>query len=178
MSFLLAAGRYCIDGINLVNEWIGRIISWLTLGMVLLTFVIVVLRYAFDWGLVSMQEAVIYMHVAVFMLGAAYTLKHDAHVRVDIIYQRCSVRVQAWIDFFGTLLLLLPVTVFIIHSSWDYVKESWEIFEGSMNSGGIDGVYLLKSSIIAMAVLLFLQAVALLLENFLVALNLKEREKA
>lgn len=178
MSFLLIASQYCINIINSINEWIGKIISWLTLAMVLLTFIIVVLRYAFDWGLVSMQEAVIYMHVVVFMLGAAYTLKHNAHVRVDIIYHRCSVKTRAWIDFLGTLLLLMPVTVFIIYSSWEYVEESWSIKEGSMHSGGLEGIYLLKSSIIAMAALLFLQAIAMLLENLLIALNLQEQEKA
>ncbi len=173
MSRLITLSQYCIDIINFINEWMGKIISWLTLAMVLLTFTIVVLRYFFDWGLVSMQEAVTYMHVIVFMLGAAYTLKHNGHVRVDIFYQSCHIRTRAWIDFFGTLLLLLPVTEFIIASSWDYVKNSWEIHESSMNSGGLEGVYLLKSTIIIMAGLLRLQAIAMLLENLLIALNLK-----
>ena len=173
MSRLIVISQYIIDIINLINEWIGKIISWLTLAMVLLTFTIVVLRYVFDWGLVSMQEAVTYMHVIVFMLGAAYTLKHNGHVRVDIFYQSCHIRTRAWIDFFGTLLLLLPVTEFIIAGSWDYVKDSWEVHESSMNSGGLEGVFLLKSTIIIMAGLLRLQAIAMLLENLLIALNLQ-----
>ena len=153
-------------------------ISWLTLVMVLLTFSIVILRYFFNWGLVSMQEAVTYLHVTVFMLGAAYTLKHNAHVRVDIIYQAVSPRTRAWIDFFGTLLLLLPVTEFIISSSWDYVAKSWEIHESSMNSGGLEYVYLLKSTMIIMASLLRLQAISMLLENLWVALNLQPSKEA
>jgi len=177
MSRLLVISQYCINIINGINEWIGKIISWLTLAMVLLTFTIVVLRYLFDWGLVSMQEAVTYMHVTVFMLGAAYTLKHNAHVRVDIFYQSCRIRTRAWIDFFGTLLLLLPVTEFIIASCWLYVKESWAIQEGSMNSGGLDGVYLLKSTMLIMAALLRLQAISMLLENLLIALNLRSVEE-
>ncbi|NOQ35663.1 MAG: C4-dicarboxylate ABC transporter permease, partial [Methylococcaceae bacterium] len=87
-------------------------------------------------------------------------------------------RTRAWIDFFGTLLLLLPVTEFIISSSFEYVKESWKISEGSMNSGGIDAVYLLKSTIIVMASLLRLQAISMLLDNLLIALNLKTAQEA
>ena len=141
--------------------------------MVAITFVVVVLRYAFDIGWIAMQESVSYMHAIVFMLGAAYTLKHNAHVRVDIIYQRCSDKTRAWIDCIGTLLLLMPVTGFIIWSSWGYVADSWAIQEGSRNSGGLPGVYLLKTSILLMAGLLILQSVALFLQNLLIALGIK-----
>ena len=139
--------------------------------MVITTFIIVVLRYAFDLGWVALQESVTYMHAIIFMMGAAYTLKHDGHVRVDIFYQRCSDKTKAWIDCLGTLLLLMPVTGFIIWSSWDYVSDSWSIKESSRNSGGLPGVYLLKTTIIIMAVLLILQSIALFLQNLLTALN-------
>ncbi len=169
----LAVSRKIISSIDALNEWIGRAVSWLTLLMVLVTFVIVVLRYAFDLGWVAMQESVLYMYAMVFMLGAAYTLKHDGHVRVDIFYQRCSIKTRAWIDFFGTLLLMLPVVGFIFWSSWEYVSDSWEIRESSRNSGGLPGVYLLKSCIPLMAMLLALQGIALLLRNFLVAIGIE-----
>ena len=173
MQRLIYLSQFCIKAINFLNEWVGKIISWLTLLMVLTMFAIVVLRYAFDIGWVAMQEAVTYMHVIVFMLGVAYTLKHNGHVRVDIFYQRCNTRTRAWIDFFGTLLLLLPLTEFIISSSWAYVENSWKIRESSMNSGGIEAVFLLKSTIILMAALLRLQAIALLLESLLIGLNIQ-----
>ncbi len=173
MLRLIYLSQICITAINTLNEWIGKTVAWLTLFMVMLTFIIVVLRYLFDIGWVAMQEAVTYMHVIVFMLGISYTLKHDGHVRVDIIYQRCNLKTRAWIDFFGTLFLLLPFTEFIISSSWEYVKESWVIREGSMNSGGIEAVFLLKTTLIIMASLLRLQAIALLLENLIRALNLE-----
>ena len=99
------------------------------------------------------------------MLGAAYTLKQDAHVRVDIVYQKCSAKVQAWIDLMGTLLLLLPVAGFIFWSSWEYVMDSWDIMESSRNSGGLPLVYLLKSCLLLMSGLLVLQAVALLMQK-------------
>ena len=108
MSCLIQFNRACIHGINTLNEWIGRSVSWLTLMMVLATFLIVVLRYVFNIGSVPLQESVSYMHTLVFMLGAAYTLKNDGHVRVDIFYQRFSPTAQAWVDCLGVLLLLMP----------------------------------------------------------------------
>ncbi len=174
MSRFLKISQLCIITINSINEWVGKTISWLTLLMVTLTFIVVVLRYAFDIGWIALQESVAYMHALVFMLGAAYTLKHNGHVRVDIFYQRCSTKTKAWIDCLGTLFLLLPVSGFIILSSWEYVADSWAIQESSRNSGGLPGVYLLKSSIILMSGLLILQSIALFLQNLLIALGLNQ----
>lgn len=162
--------------INAINEEIGKIISWLTLAMVMITFLVVILRYAFDIGWIALQESVLYMHAIVFMLGSAYTLKQDKHVRVDIFYQRCSTKNKAWIDYLGTLLLLIPVAGFIIWSSWGYVSDSWAVQEASRNSGGLPGVYLLKTTILLMAGLLLLQSIALLLANLITILALDIEE--
>jgi len=155
------------QAINGLNELLGRCVSWLTLAMVLVTFTIVCLRYLFNLSWVGLQESIIYMHSLVFLLGAAYTLKHNGHVRVDIVYQRCTPRVKAWIDFWGTLLLLLPVAGFIFWSSWEYVLDSWEISEESRNSGGLPFIYLLKSCLLLMSALLVLQGIALLFEKII-----------
>ncbi|SCZ64553.1 TRAP transporter small permease subunit [Thiohalomonas denitrificans] len=157
-----------IGYLDAVNEATGRAVAWLTLGMVMVTFTVVVLRYAFNIGWIAMQESITYMHAAVFMLGAAYTLKHDGHVRVDIVYRRLSDRGRAWVDLLGTLLLLLPVSGFIVWVSWDYVVSSWALREGSGETGGLPWVYLLKSAIPAMAILMMLQGVALALRSLLV----------
>jgi TRAP-type mannitol/chloroaromatic compound transport system permease small subunit len=148
-------------------ERTGRLLSWLTLAMVLVTFAVVVLRYGFDIGSIALQESVTYLHALLFMLCAAYTLKHDAHVRVDIFYQRATPLARAWIDLLGTLLLLFPVCIFIIYSSLDYVSASWRIHEGSREAGGLDGVFLLKTAIPVMATLMLLQGVSLALHNLL-----------
>ena len=153
------------DHLDRLAEVTGRIIAWLTLGMVLTTAAIVILRYLFNSGSIALQESVSYLHAAVFMLGAAYTLKHDGHVRVDIIYQKLSQRARAWVNLLGTLLLLFPVCLFILYSSMDYVTAAWAIQEGSREAGGLDGVYLLKTAIPVMAVLLLLQGGSLLLRN-------------
>jgi len=149
------------------NDWLGRTVSWLTLGMVLITFVIVVLRKFFDLGWIWLQESVTWMHAIVFMLAAAYTLNHDEHVRVDIFYTNFSPRKRAIVNLFGTIFLLLPLCVFIVWSSWDYVTESWRIRETSWQSGGIAYLYLLKSVIPITAILLGLQGLSQSLVEFL-----------
>jgi TRAP-type mannitol/chloroaromatic compound transport system permease small subunit len=154
-----------LDGIA---ELTGRGIAWLTLGMVLITFAVVVLRYGMQTGSIALQESVSYLHAIVFMLGAAYTLKHDGHVRVDIFYQKASPQTRAWTNLLGTLLLLFPTCGFILASSLDYVASSWSIQEGSRETGGLDGVFLLKTVIPLMAVLLLLQGCSLALRSALV----------
>ena len=110
------------------------------------------------------------------MLGAAYTLKHDGHVRVDIVFQRCSVRTQGWINLFGTLFLLMPVAGFILWSSWEYVGDSWAVKESSRSSGGLPGVFLIKTLIPTMACLLLLQGLSLAARSLLTGLGYSQTE--
>ncbi len=155
------------------SEFTGTVIAWLTILMVLVTFVVVVLRYAFDLGWISMQESVTWMHAAVFMLGAAYTLKRDEHVRVDIFYRRMAVRQQAVVDLIGTLIFLLPMAVFLALTSWDYVYTSWIIREASREAGGLPYPFvpILKSLIPATAGMLILQGIANILGAILTLLG-------
>ena len=150
-----------------IGEQTGRAVAWLTLPMVLVTFVIVLLRYVFDLGWIWMQESVVWLHAAVFMLASAYTLGRDEHVRVDIFYRKLDPRRRAIVDIAGTVLLLLPMMIFLIVSSADYVRESWLIHEGSREAGGLPYPFvpLLKSLIPVTAALLIVQAVADLLTN-------------
>jgi len=151
-----------------VNEHIGRGLAWLSLGMVLTTFAVVVLRYAFDLGWIAMQESVTYMHALLFMGAAAYTLRHQGHVRVDIFYRRFSPRGRARVDLLGVLLLLWPVCGFILWTSWGYVADSWAVQEGSREAGGLPGVWLLKTLILIMPLLLMVQGLAQALRSVLV----------
>lgn len=146
--------------IDRMNDVIGRSISWLTLLMVIITFLVVVLRYVFSSGWIAMQESIIYMHSIVFMLGVAFTLKQNGHVRVDIFYERMGPRSRAWVDLLGAIFLLIPFCLFIILISWNYVSLSWSLLEGSRDAGGLPAVFLLKTTIPVMAMLLMLQGVA------------------
>ena len=154
-----------VHTIDRFTEACGRMLAWLLLAMALLTTAVVLLRYGFNTGSIMAQEAIIYLHGCVFMLGAAYTLKHDGHVRVDIFYRRFSPRGQAWINAIGGIVLLMPLCGFIAVSSWDYVEASWIIRETSAEAGGIPAVFLLKSLLPLLALNLFLQALAETLRN-------------
>lgn len=148
-------------GINAFNERVGTLVAWLLPTMALITFSVAVLRYGFNFGSIAMQESITYLHASVFMLAGAYTLKHNEHVRVDIIYQGMSRKNQARVNFFGCILLVLPFTGFIVWTSFDYVINSWKLMEGSREAGGLPLVFILKTLIPAMATLLFLQTVAM-----------------
>ena len=146
--------------IETLIDFSGRAVSWLALLMVIITFIVVVLRYLFDYGSIGLQESVTYMHATLFLVGAAWTLQQNAHVRVDILYNRCSEKTRALIDLLGSLFLLMPLMLFIAWISWQYVADSWGVYEGSREAGGLPGVFLLKSLILLMAALLVLQAIA------------------
>jgi len=148
-------------------DWTGRMVSWLVLAMVTIMFLVVVLRYVFDTGWIALQESISYFHSIVFLMGAAYTLQQDAHVRVDIFYSRLSNIGKAWVNLLGHIFILLPVMVFIIWISWPYVMNAWEVKESSREAGGLPGVYLIKSLILMMATLLIVQAGALSLRAIL-----------
>lgn len=156
-----------VEYIDSLNEWIGRAVAWATLAMVLTMFSIVVLRYAFNIGSIRLQESVTYFHALVFMFGAAYALKHDAHVRVDVFYHRLSARKRAFVNIGGTLIFLVPVCALLFYTSLDYVADAWRVQESSREPGGLPWVYLLKTLIPVAAVLLFLQGVSLLLRSIL-----------
>jgi TRAP-type mannitol/chloroaromatic compound transport system permease small subunit len=154
--------------IDLVNDWIGRSLAWLTLGMVLVTFVVVLLRYVFGIGWTMLQESVVYMHATVFMGCAGFALVHNGHVRCDIFYSVASARGKAVIDIIGTFVFLIPMCILIFWVTWPYAAASWAVLEGSPEGRmGIPAVFLLKTLILVFAGLLALQAVALVLHSAL-----------
>lgn len=160
--------RSLVHYIDRFTDRSGALLAWLSLAMALLTAVIVLMRYGFSTGSILAQEAVVYMHGCLFMLGAAYALKTGAHVRVDIFYRNFSPRGQAWINSLGGIVFLMPLCAFILGSSWNYVGESWAIREISPEPGGIPAVFLLKTLMPLLAVNLFLQGLAETLRNLLV----------
>ena len=174
LSVLAALTR----AIDVVNEHVGRVASWLALLMVLLQFVVVVMRYIFGAGFIAMQEGVIYLHATLFMVGAGYTLLHGGHVRVDIFYREARPRRRALVDLLGVILFLLPVCVIIGWASWPYLEQSWSVFEGSKETSGIHAVYALKSMIMAFVVLVALQGLSLALHAVLTLAGRQRRHDA
>ncbi|NNC55509.1 MAG: TRAP transporter small permease subunit [Pseudomonadales bacterium] len=149
-----------IRAIDRTTTLCGHAVAWLLLLMVLLESAVVLLRYGFDIGSIALQESVTYVHAAAFLLGAAYTLQCDEHVRVDIFYRRFSAHRKAAINLLGFVVFLLPVCLFIIWESAPYVAQAWRVREASADSGGLAGVYWLKSLIPLFAALLILQGSA------------------
>jgi TRAP-type mannitol/chloroaromatic compound transport system permease small subunit len=148
------------DGIDRFNAGVGRAAAWAVLAMVLIQFAIVVLRSAFGFGSLWMQESLHYLLAILVLFAAPWTLQNNGHVRVDIFYADASERTRAKVDLAGAVLLLVPFMAAVIWFSWPYASRAWAIMEGSREAGGIPLVFLLKSSIPAFAALMLLQGVA------------------
>lgn len=156
-----------IDFIETLSEWCGRAVSWLVMAMTLVIGFDVVMRYLFRDGSVALQELEWHLFALIFLLGAAYTFKHDAHVRVDILYHSrwMSTRRRAWVDLLGGLFMLLPFCLLIIFSSGAFVANAFSMGEGSPDPGGLPYRFLLKAAIPVGFSLLLLQGIAHMLRS-------------
>lgn len=159
--------RRLSDAIDSFSRMTGNAVAWLTLLMVIATFVIVVFRYVFDMGFIWLQESLIWMHGVVFMLGAAYTLQQEQHVRVDIFYRDMSARKRAWVDTFGVVFFIFPLCLFFFIESWDYARAAWSVKEISRDAGGLayPAIPLLKTVLLLMPLAVALQGLSLLLAS-------------
>lgn len=149
-----------ITAIDKGNLALSKALSWLPLGMAMLTGLVVALRYGWGIGFIAAQEGVMYLHSALFMLGASCALRADEHVRVDIFYRNWPLRGKTWINGLGQLLFTLPVCGLVVVSSIDYVAEAWSSLEVSPEPGGLPAVFLLKTLIPLMAITLAIQSLA------------------
>ena len=154
---LIAARARALDR---VTDTVGRVVMWLAVLLVLTQLAVVLLRYGFSTSFIQLQESVIYTHATLFMLGIAFTMLHEGHVRVDILYADMTPRRRAWIDLAGVVLAVIPFASLVLWTCWPFVAVSWRIREGAIAYGGLPFQYLLKSLIPAMAVLLLIAAIA------------------
>jgi len=198
-QFFLVSLKNIIRTINALSEWTGRLIAWLVLLMVLIIVYQASMVALFSIGSVALQELQWHLFALVFLLGAAYTLKHDDHVRVDIVYQSrwMDDRGRAWIDFLGGLIFLIPFCLLVITASWQFVSNAfatckgysdsgelrglWAFVyqtsitcEGSPDPGGLPYRFLLKAAIPVGFALLMLQAIANSLSSLLYLLEHQE----
>jgi len=150
------------------TDFTGRLVSWFTVVMVFVVLTVVVTRYFLEVGSIALQETVTYLHCLVFLMGLAFTLKHDGHVRVDIFYRGFSARSKALVNLWGGILFLVPVCLLIFFTSWDYVLASWAIQETSAENNGLPFVYLLKTLMLIMPATLLLQGIAEIIKSALV----------
>lgn len=154
-------GRMSIaDRIDRLTTLIGRAAAWLCLFIVVAQFAVVLMRYGAGFGSAKLTESIFYAHAALFMLAAAWTLRVDGHVRVDIFYADAPPRRKAMVDLLGALLLLIPFALSLLILSLPYVARSWTILERSRETSGLPFVYLLKTLIPVFALSLVLQGVS------------------
>ena len=170
-SVYLSASRKLEAFLELFIEKTGLATRYLGLLLVVVTFAVVLLRYLFNYSPIALQETMTYLHASLFMLGAAYTLKHDGHVRVDVFYQTMSQQKQALINLLGTVFLLFPTCIFVFVICLPYVESSWAIGERSIEGAGLPWVYALKTLLLIQPVLLMLQGLAEILKNLPIVLN-------
>lgn len=150
--------------IDSLNDKIGASIRWLTLLMVVIGSANAIVRYfarsqRWSLNLTPATEAQWYLFSIIFLLGAAYGLNHDVHVRVDVMYERLSAKGRAWIDLVGTALFLVPFSVLMLYVSFPAVRASWAVREVSPDPGGLPR-YPIKALILVCFVLLLLQALS------------------
>lgn len=157
-----------VDIISLINLWIGRVFSWLSLAIVAVCFTVVVQRYVFAISYVWMQDLYIWLNGAMFTAVAGFALLRDDHVRVDIYYRPASQRHKALVDLIGVLVFLLPFTGVVLIYSLPFVERAWTYHEASANVGGMPGLFILKTFIIGFVVILALQGVAMALRSVLI----------
>ena len=151
--------------IDLFNEKIGILTSYLAIPLILITFFVAFMRYALDFGSIAIQEITIYLHALIFTVGASYTLKNNMHVRIDIFYNKFSNDLKKNINLFGTIFFLLPSCILIFITSFNYVISSIMLLESSKEAGGLPILYILKSYILLMVFTLFLQAISEIIKN-------------
>ena len=153
-----------IDG---VNEQVGRLVAWVTLGLVVVIFIDVAMRYLINTSYVFTQELEWHLFAFIFLIGAGYTLLHDGHVRVDIFYQRLGFKGRAWVNLLGVLLFLIPGCSMVMITSWKFMLNSFLILEGSPDPGGIPLRFIVKGFIPVGFFLLIIQGVSLGIHSWL-----------
>lgn len=165
MTILLGLAR-AIDALSIA---LGKLMWGLTIAMVLVGAYNVITRYLGEY--LGMQlSANVYLEMQtyafdlIFLLGAAYVLRADAHVRVDIIYSRLSARARAWVDIVGTFAFLIPFCIFGLYFCYGYVERSWSYLEQSPNPGGLPR-YPIKTVMLACFAMLILQGLSEVIKN-------------
>jgi len=163
--------------LDAMNEWIGKGVAWVTLALVLVIFVDVVMRYAFNTSYVFTQELEWHLFAFIFLIGAGYTMLHDGHVRVDIIYQRLGAKGKAWINLLGVIFFMLPGCFMLVVTSYKFMHNAFLVMEGSPDPGGIPYRFIIKGMITVGFSLLFLQGLSMGFHSLLKILGMETAEE-
>ena len=155
-------GKYISQKIDKFIDLTGSLSSSFVPVLILIIFVSVLLRYFFSVGFTWLQDLYVWIHAAIILCGAAYTLKSDGHVRIDIIYRNSSILYKNIINFFGLTLFSLPFCYLLVDKGFEYFYRSFLLNESSKETGGLPNIYILKFFIFFMGITLFIQILNLL----------------
>jgi TRAP-type mannitol/chloroaromatic compound transport system permease small subunit len=169
MNLLVTISRW----IDAINEYVGRGVAWVTALLVVVIFIDVIMRYTLNMSFVFVQELEWHLFGFIFLIGAGYTLLHDGHVRVDIVYQRLGFKGRAWVNFIGVLIFLIPGCWMVISTSLKFVMNSYSLLEGSPDPGGIPFRFIIKGCIPVGFTLLLLQGLSMGIHSFLQIIGLE-----
>ena len=173
MRFARATVRF----VDALNERVGSGVSWLTTLLVIVVCYDVFTRYLLRSSMVAVQELEWHLFAVIFLIGAAYTLKHDRHVRVDVIYGRLSPKSKAWVDLVGSMVFLIPFCLVAIWSSKTFVINAFAVGETSPDPGGLPARFVLKAAIPTGFLLMALQGLSLALKSLFEILDAKSEER-
>ena len=155
--------------IDKLTDNIANGLLYILIALILLVFFTVFFRYVFNMSYIIIQEIIMYLHALIFMFGISYALKENSHVKIDVLYNTLNKRTQRVISIAGLVSFILPTALFVIYISIDMVTQSWVIFEGSSEAGGLNLVFILKSLIPISGVLIFLQGISELIKHIRVS---------
>ena len=155
--------------IDKLTDNIANGLLYILIALILLVFSTVFFRYVFNMSYIIVQEIIMYLHALIFMFGISYALKENSHVKIDVLYNTLNKRIQRVISIAGLVSFILPTALFVIYISIDMVTQSWVIFEGSSEAGGLNLVFILKSLIPISGVLIFLQGISELIKHIRVS---------
>ncbi len=148
--------------VDALIRFIGRSAAWLVLATVLICAGVALSRYLLGYGRIWLQELYVVCFAACFLLAAPYAYATDGHIRIEILRQHWSARTRAWIEIAGCVLCLIPWLLLLLWSTLPFVRLSWRVLEPSAQPGGLPGLYLVKSLLPVFALLMLLQALAVI----------------
>lgn len=170
--------HFLVRQLEWISDALGQLTAVLSVLLILNVFLVVVLRYVFGYGEIWMQELYVWIHATIFLAGAGYTLRHDGHVRIDLIYAQASERYRAFVNVAGCILLGLPLVYVLGIKAWPLVIRSWQTLEKSPEAGGMPALYLFKSLIIVFCISLGIQLIALLIRSALTLISGRRFDEA
>lgn len=163
-----------ITKLESVTETSGKLAAWSVLGLIALVLYDTLARYLFSSGSIALQELEWHIHDVLFLLGVSYALKYNAHVRVDLFYEKYSEKAKAWINIAGVIFLIIPFSVFIFYTGMEFAQDAYGYGEMSPNPGGLGYRFVIKSVISIAFALVILQAVSELLKSIQLLREIKQ----